>query len=157
MKQLFAGKVVRATRDGWEGVVSEGYGPGKIAGIERHTIVGGRKADAREPGPAVELRYFELEPGAASRLERHEHEHIVIVQRGEGYAVLDESLHEIAKNDVVYVGPLQLHQFVNRGDEPFGFYCIVEAMRDFSQAPSEEDLRRLRASPAGKVVRPTLD
>jgi mannose-6-phosphate isomerase-like protein (cupin superfamily) len=147
-------RVVRATDLGWEGVPVEGYRPGAAVGVERHTIVGGRKDDAAEPGPSKELRYFELQPGAVSRLEKHEHEHFVIVKRGFGYAIVVDTLTEIGPNDVVYVGPLELHQFVNRGDEPFGFYCFVDAARDFSQEPSAEDLERLLASPAGKVAKP---
>jgi S-methyl-1-thioxylulose 5-phosphate methylthiotransferase len=147
-------RVIRAADRGWEGVPVEGYRPGAAVGVERHTIIGGRKADAAEPGPSKELRYFELQAGAVSRLEKHEHEHFVIVKRGMGYAIVNETLTEIGPNDVVYVGPLELHQFVNRGDEPFGFYCFVDAMRDFSQEPTQEELDRLMASPAGKVAKP---
>jgi mannose-6-phosphate isomerase-like protein (cupin superfamily) len=132
----------------------EGYRPGAAVGVERHTIVGARKSAADEPGPSKELRYFELQPGAVSRLEKHEHEHFVIVKRGLGYAVIGENVTEIGPNDVVYVGPLELHQFVNRGDEPFGFYCFVDAARDFSQEPTQNELDRLMASPAGKIAKP---
>lgn len=147
-------RVVRANAHGWEDVPVEGYRPGAAVGVERHTIIGGRKADARQPGPSKELRYFELQPGAVSRLEKHEHEHFVVVKRGLGYAIVDTELTEIGPNDVVYVGPLELHQFVNRGEEPFGFYCFVDATRDFSQEPTPEELDRLMASPAGKVAKP---
>ncbi len=147
-------RVIRAAGGGWEGVPVEGYRPGAAVGVERHTIVGGRKGDANEPGPSKELRYFELQPGAVSRLEKHEHEHYVIVKRGIGYAVIVDTVTEIGPNDVIYVGPLEVHQFVNRGDEPFGFYCFVDAMRDFSQEPTQADLDRLTASPAGKIAKP---
>jgi mannose-6-phosphate isomerase-like protein (cupin superfamily) len=149
--------VIRTTPAGWDGVAIEGYQPGDDpggTGVSRHTIVGGRKAGAAEPGPAMELRYFELQPGAASRLEKHEHEHYVIVRRGDGYAVIGDVATEISEGDVVYVGALQLHQFVNRGSAPFGFYCMVDACRDFSQQPSAEELDRLAASPAGAVAKP---
>jgi mannose-6-phosphate isomerase-like protein (cupin superfamily) len=147
-------RVIHANEAGWEGVPVEGYRPGAAVGVERHTIVGRRKAGAQEPGPSKELRYFELQAGAVSRLEKHEHEHFVIVKRGFGYAVINDSVTEIGPNDVIYVGPLELHQFVNRGQEPFGFYCFVDAVRDFSQEPTPEDLDRLAASPAGKVAKP---
>ena len=147
-------RVIRATGEGWEDVPIEGYRPGAAAGVQRHTIVGGRKAAADDPGPSKELRYFELQPGAVSRLEKHEHEHFVIVKRGEGYAVIGETVTEIGPNDVIYVGPLELHQFVNRGEEPFGFYCFVDALRDFSQEPAPDELDALMRSPAGKVAKP---
>jgi mannose-6-phosphate isomerase-like protein (cupin superfamily) len=154
MKTTAQKRVIRANENGWDGVPAEGYRPGAAVGVARHTIVGSRKSDAGEPGPSKELRYFELQPGAVSRLEKHEHEHFVIVKRGIGYAVIDDTLTEIGPNDVVYVGPLELHQFVNRGGEPFGFYCFVDAVRDFSQEPAQADLDRLAASPAGAVARP---
>ncbi len=148
-------RVIRATREGWEGIEAAGYAPDAPGtSVTRHTIVGNRKNDASEPGPKMELRYFEVQPGAASRLEKHEHEHYVIVRRGLGYAVIGDSATEIGANDVVYVGPLELHQFVNRGDEPFGFYCFVDTCRDFSQAPTPGELARLEASPAGAVAKP---
>lgn len=154
MEKQRHGRVIQATERGWNGVPIEGYRPGAAVGVERHTIVGQRKNDRNDPGPSMELRYFELAPGAVSRLEKHEHEHFVIVKRGSGYAIIEDTLTEIAANDVVYVGPLELHQFVNRGEEPFGFYCIVDAARDYSQEPSPDDLARLSASPAASVAKP---
>lgn len=148
-------RIVRATVDGWEGVEPAGYTPDPAgAGVARHTLVGERKSDPREPGPRMELRYFQVQPGAASRLEKHEHEHYVIVRCGIGYAVIGDTATEIGPSDIIYVGPLELHQFVNRGDEPFGFYCFVDSCRDFSQAPSSEELSHLAASPAGAVAKP---
>jgi mannose-6-phosphate isomerase-like protein (cupin superfamily) len=148
-------RVTRAHERGWEGVEPAGYNPDAPGtGVARHTIVGSRKSDRSEPGPAMELRYFEVQPGAASRLEKHEHEHYVIVRTGLGYAIIGDEATEIAPNDVIYVGPLELHQFVNRGSEPFGFYCFVDTCRDFSQEPTPEDLTRLEASPAGAVAKP---
>lgn len=102
----------------------------------------------------MELRYFEVAPGAASRLEKHEHEHYVVVRTGLGYAVIGDDVTELGADDVVYVGPNELHQFVNRGDAPFGFYCFVESCRDFPQVPSAEELDRLKASPAGTIAKP---
>lgn len=148
-------RVIRATSDGWDGVEPAGYTPDAIGtGVARHTLVGNRKTNPSEPGPRMELRYFEVQPGAASRLEKHEHEHYVIVRRGFGYAIVGDSATEIGPNDVIYIAPLELHQFVNRTDEPFGFYCFVDTCRDFSQAPTAEDLEKLQASPAGAIAKP---
>ena len=147
-------RVIRATEAGWEGVPVEGYRPGAAVGVQRHTILGKRKSARTEAGPSLEMRYFELAPGAATRLEKHEHEHFVIVKRGLGHAIIGDTATEIAAGDVVYVGALEVHQFVTRGQEPFGFYCIVDAARDFSQVPAPEELERLNASAAGKFAKP---
>ena len=148
-------QVIRASRSGWHGVEPSGYSPGAGGtGVSRHTLVGSRKSDPSKPGPKMELRYFEVQPGCASRLEKHEHEHYVIVRRGIGYAVFADEAIEIKPDDVIYVGPLELHQFVNRGTTPFGFYCFVDTCRDFSQEATPEELKRLEASPAGAVAKP---
>ncbi len=148
-------RIVRATPRGWEGIEASGYTPHDPGtGVARHTIVGSRKKDPNEPGPKMELRYFEVQPGAASRLEKHEHEHYVVVRTGFGYAVIGDEVTELGPNDVVYVGPLELHQFVNRGDAPFGFYCMVDSCRDFPQTPDPEDLARLQNSAAGAIAKP---
>lgn len=147
-------RVIRATSSGWEDVEVEGYRPGVAVGVERHTILGGRKTDPSDSGPRMELRYFELQSGAVSRLEKHEHEHYVVIKRGQGYAIVGESVWAVEPNDVVYVAPFEIHQFLNRGEEPFGFYCIVDACRDFPQEPSDDDLARLRGTPAGALAKP---
>ena len=43
---------------------------------------------------------------------------------------------------------------INRGDERFGFYCIVTAARDGAQIPEKEEIERLLASPVGPFIRP---
>src|ERR1700676_2601766 len=53
---------------GWEGVEAEGYVPGQTTKVVRHTLVGGRKERSTDPGPGLEARYFEVPPGAGTRL-----------------------------------------------------------------------------------------
>jgi mannose-6-phosphate isomerase-like protein (cupin superfamily) len=147
--------VVRAAPQGWQGVEPAGYAPeAPGTGVARHTIVGTRKNDASEPGPRMELRYFEVEPGSASRLEKHEHEHYVVVRTGRGYAIVGDQAFEVAADDIVYVAPFELHQFVNRGNGPFGFYCFVESVRDIPQVPNDDEIERLLNTPAGAVAKP---
>ena len=145
---------VEKTSDGWIGVEHEGYVPGIATNVVRHTLVGGRKEAASEAGPSNEVRYFALPPGTVSRLEKHEHEHFVIVGEGVGHAIVGETVREVRVHDVVYVAPLVPHQFVNRGTETFGFFCMVAAERDYSQELSAEELARIEASPAGAYVDP---
>ncbi len=147
--------VITKTADGWSGVEHEGYVPGVATAVVRHTLVGGRKESADAPGPKSELRYFSLPPGTVSRLEKHEHEHYVIVGEGVGHAIVGDAVTEIGLHDVIYVGPFEPHQFVNRSDATFGFFCMVPADRDFSQDLSPEELARLMASPAGAFADPT--
>lgn len=139
---------------GWKGVEPEGYVPGAPSKVVRHTLVGGRKQAPADPGPGLEVRYFEVPPGAVTRLEKHEHEHFVIVGEGVGQAIVGEEVREVRVHDVVYVASLQPHQFVNRGTEKFGFFCIVSAHRDVAQLLEGAELAALLASPAGVVADP---
>ena len=77
------------------------------------------------------VRYFEIEPGGYSSLEKHEHQHVVTVLRGRGTVTLGSHVRDIGFGDVVYVAPMEVHQFANStADEPLGFLCLVAAERD---------------------------
>jgi len=147
-------RFVGRTPDGWNEVEREGYSPDAPSQVVRRTLVGGRKASPEGPGPALEVRYFEVPPGSATRLERHEHEHYVVVGEGLGHAIVGEAVRPVGPRDVVYVAPGEPHQFVNRGSERFGFFCIVTAHRDAPEALTGEQMARLVASPAGAFIDP---
>jgi mannose-6-phosphate isomerase-like protein (cupin superfamily) len=97
-----------------------------------------------DPEMAAELRYFEVQPGGFSTLERHEHMHAVMVLRGSGACLVGGEVREIGLYDLVTVPPWTWHQFRAAGREPLGFLCMVNAMRDRPQLPSEADLAALR-------------
>ncbi len=80
---------------------------------------------------AFHVRYFELAPGGFTSLEEHAHEHVVVVLRGHGRVQLGAETYDLSFADTVYVAPHEPHQFRNpSGSEPFGFLCIVDALRD---------------------------
>jgi len=143
---------VHKTDSGWDSVTREGYAEDRSTQVVRNTIVGHRKDSQHEDGPSLELRYFEIPPGATTRLERHEHEHIVIGGEGEGHAIVGTEVRAVRPHDVVYVAALQPHQFVNRAETTFGFYCVVPADRDRGVPPTEEQLEALLDSPAATYV-----
>ncbi len=82
-----------------------------------------------------ELRYFELQPGGYTSLEKHVHTHVLIGARGRGVVVTGDDRHEMRPDDVAYVASLQVHQLRNEGEVPFGFYCIVDRERDRPMPP----------------------
>ncbi len=112
----------------WSGRDASAYnisGDVNFKDISRQELIGrfGEKTQ-------FDLRYFEIEPGGFSSLERHVHEHVIICLRGEGVLISGDSETELKLNDIAYVSPMRPHRLVNRGDEPFGFFCIVDHMRD---------------------------
>ena len=96
-----------------------------------------------DPKLDAELRYFEVEPGGFSTLERHEHMHAVMVLRGRGQCLVGREVRDIELHDLVTVPPWTWHQFRAAASEPLGFLCMVNARRDKPQLPTAADLAEL--------------
>jgi ribulose-bisphosphate carboxylase large chain len=112
----------------WQGVAAVEYkqSAGHHQGVTRVTLVGGQGETT-----AFHTRYFEIAPGGFSSLEKHSHEHVVVVLRGRGEVRLGDTVQPLHFGDTVYVAPEEVHQFRNPSPtEPFGFLCIVDARRD---------------------------
>ena len=93
---------------------------------------------------AAQLRYFEIEPGGHSTLERHDHVHGVVVLNGRGRCLVGDTVHELHVHDLITVPPLTWHQFRADEDAPLGFLCLVNAERDRPQLPTADQLDELR-------------
>jgi len=104
----------------WEGIKSEKYGGNELVGVVKHVLIG------REDGaPNFVIRYFRIEPGGHSRLERHPHDHGVVILHGKAKVQLNDEFLELGPLDVVYVGGDDLHQFSTIGEEALGFICVI--------------------------------
>ncbi len=111
----------------WTGVKTERYklDDGTWADVIRRTLVGDRGE-----GVKFHLRYFEIAPGGHTTLERHRHEHVVVGVRGRGKCKVRRNSYEIEVMDTLYIPPDAPHQLKNPYQEPFGFFCVVDAKRD---------------------------
>lgn len=115
----------------WTDVPVQAYKPAVESalawrGVTRQVLIGA----SGEPA-AFHLRYFEIAPEGFSSLERHGHAHAVVVLRGRGRVRVGEETFEVGPFDLVYVPPEAPHQFLNPDpQEPFGFLCPVDAVRD---------------------------
>jgi quercetin dioxygenase-like cupin family protein len=128
----------------WRGVDVLAYkreGAAPFCGVTRQVLFD-------DPALACQLRYFEVEPGGHTTLERHEHAHAVVIERGRGRVLVGDAIHDVAPHDLVHVPAMTWHQFVAAGDAPLGFLCMVNAERDRPQLPTPDDLAKLRANPA---------
>ena len=88
--------------------------------VSRQTLF----SDARLAG---ELRYFEVEPGGYSTLERHEHMHAVMILRGHGEVLVGGTVHQVKPHDLITIPPWAWHQFRPAAAETLGFLCLVNA------------------------------
>jgi len=128
----------------WEGVERLPYKEDERALFRAVT----RQILFSDPDLAGELRYFEVEPGGYSSLERHEHMHGVLILRGRGKCLVGTKVRSIEPHDLVTVPAWTWHQFRAAAAEPLGFLCLVNAARDKPHLPSEADLAELKATPA---------
>ena len=101
-----------------------------------------------EPQLGCELRYFEMAPDGYSTLERHEHMHAVMILRGHGLCLVGEDVREVKPFDLITIPAWTWHQFRATNGEAFGFLCMVNALRDKPQLPTEQDLETLKSHPA---------
>ncbi len=111
----------RRRADGsWEGVAPAAYDDLAVAGVERHELIG--PADGAD---SYRVRYFHVPAGGRTALERHPHDHGVVIQRGTARVTLGDDVHELGPGDVVYVAGDELHCFEAVGDTALGFICVA--------------------------------
>ena len=136
--------LVRHFKDyGWDGVDVLAYKQGgPYQGVTRQILFEGQDA------LPAQWRYFEVEPGGHSTLERHAHLHNVLILRGRGQCLVGDQVHDIGEHDLIHVPSLAWHQFRAAADAPLGFLCLVAAERDRPQLPEAKDLDALRRTPA---------
>lgn len=127
----------------WQGVPVHPYKEDAIAPFKSIT----RQTLFNDPGFGCELRYFEMDAGGHSSLERHEHMHAVLILRGEGHCLLGEQVFTIKQNDLVTIPPWVWHQFRATAGAPMGFLCMVNQQRDKPQLPTEAELAAMRQTP----------
>lgn len=137
---------VRPHRGGfrWDGVELKPYkqeGDAPFRAISRQELFA-------DPALGCQLRYFEMEAGGHSSLERHEHAHAVMILRGRGTCLVGEAVRQVAPFDLVSIPAWTWHQFRASAGEKFGFLCMVNAVRDRPQLPSEREMQELTAHPA---------
>lgn len=107
--------------------------------VIRMVLVGTHNASTR-----FHLRYFEIETQGFSSLEGHRHEHVVVCVRGKGDVLVGRKRYQMQFLDTLYIPPNKPHQFKNSFDEPFGFFCIVNAKRDRPKVLDQKDCPMLR-------------
>ena len=128
----------------WEGVEVMPYKEDDRALFKSIT----RQVLFSDPDMQGELRYFEMQPGGYSTLERHQHAHAVMIFRGQGRCLVGKEVSEVRTPDLIFIPPMTWHQFRATEGEPFGFLCMVNAERDKPQIPTSDELAKMRSEPA---------
>jgi quercetin dioxygenase-like cupin family protein len=136
----------RPTQDGfrWDGVTHLPYkqdGSAPFKDISRQVLFD-------DPALSCQLRYFEMDAGGHSTLERHEHAHAVMILRGHGHCLVGDEVRAVGPHDLINIPGWLWHQFRATQGEPFGFLCMVNHLRDKPQLPNDTDVEVLKQNPA---------
>ena len=71
------------------------------------------------------LRQFELAPGGHTPRHQHAWEHEVYVLSGGGVVRSTGGDQPVAAGQCVFIAPNEQHQFINTGEGPMKFLCLV--------------------------------
>jgi quercetin dioxygenase-like cupin family protein len=80
--------------------------------------------------PNFSMRHFTVGPGGHTPRHQHDYEHEVYLLKGEAQLEHDGQMHEVTAGDVLYIEPNAVHQFVNTGEAPLEFLCLVPVTFD---------------------------
>lgn len=104
----------------WEGVEGLPLNEDGLRFVTKHVLIG-----ENEGAPNYFMRYFHLDPGGHSKLERHPQEHEVIILNGVGEIQIAETTYSVKPFDVVFIEGDELHQFRALDDQDLGFICVI--------------------------------
>lgn len=99
--------------------------PPSVRGVEKRVLIG-----PKQGAPRFVMRHFTIAPHGHSPEHAHPWEHEVYVLAGCGRIRYDDAAADIRPGDFAFVAPMDKHQFLNAGDEPFEFLCVVPLAGD---------------------------
>ena len=76
------------------------------------------------------MRHFEIAGGGHTPHHQHDYEHEVLILSGSGVARSEQGDRPFKTGYVIFVPANEKHQFVNKGDTPCTFICLIPAPRD---------------------------
>ena len=79
------------------------------------------------------MRQFEVAPGGHTPHHAHDYEHEVLILSGTGTVKGAAGEQGCRAGDVVWMPANERHQFVNAGDTPLEFICLIPAPKDCTQ------------------------
>jgi len=104
-----------------ESVPPRTYNDGEtVRSVEKRVLIG-----PKQGAENFVMRRFTIGVGGHTPYHTHPWEHEVYVLRGSGEACFSGGKEAIGPDDYVFVPSLDEHQFVNTGDEPLEFLCLV--------------------------------
>ena len=92
----------------------------EMPGVIKRVVIG-----PDDGAPNFCMRVFDVEPGGSTPAHSHSWEHEVFVLSGQGVVESEKGRAAITKDSVVFVAPNEHHCFVNSGNQPLRFICVI--------------------------------
>lgn len=70
------------------------------------------------------LRYYSVEKGGHTPLDKHAGEHEVFIMKGRGRVIGSNEECDLKPRDAIFIRSNEVHQFINTGSEPLEFLCV---------------------------------
>jgi len=74
------------------------------------------------------MRYFEVEEGGRSPVHNHPWEHEVFIVKGKCKVVCEDESGGVEQGGVIFVPANTNHNFMNVGEGPLHFICVIPIM-----------------------------
>jgi quercetin dioxygenase-like cupin family protein len=71
------------------------------------------------------VRYFTIPPGGGSALDRHRHQHGVVITHGHGRVLIGTEWHDLGPGDAVFTDSDEIHRFEAGPTDSLGFICVI--------------------------------
>jgi len=97
----------------------------EVKGVTRREVI-----TADDGAPNFTMRVFEVGQGSSTPSHSHSWEHEVFVLSGKGVVAGEQGSVPIGKESVVFVASGEHHCFVNTGNEPLRFICVIPLQKE---------------------------
>ncbi len=97
----------------------------EVKGVSRREVI-----TADDGAPLFSMRVFEVGPDSSTPSHSHPWEHEVFILSGRGVVAGEQGAVPIGKESVVFVAPNEPHCFVNTGNEPLRFICVIPLQKE---------------------------
>ena len=88
-------------------------------GAEMQVLIG------PDEGPNFAMRRFRMQPGGGMPRHTNEVEHEQYVLGGRARVGIGDEVHEVSRDDVLFIPAGVPHWYEAQGEEPFEFLCLV--------------------------------
>lgn len=97
----------------------------EVSGVAKRDVI-----TADDGAPHFCMRVFEVRTSSSTPSHSHWWEHEVFILSGQGVVVGEQGATPIGKESVIFIAPNEPHCFVNTGNEPLRFICVVPLQQE---------------------------